>query len=879
MQWVGDVLIEERQPGRVAWWSSVTSANGQSIRSLDVTVFDNFRETACVQVRVEGLDRMCIRDQLCVWRKGDPLTKRLDLEEELGCVFLRAWVDGDLALEEASCPVRGFSAEVRTISTLFTIRDRLTEKLSLALKGRPGGANTLSRAEAGAASGLSTTIARRMESEPLWAGLNRTAELVQDVLAAPTPKYTYFPAGAVGRADAILHFAKLISAAECGYLIDPWFDRAGAESLLLRMQGRVKLTVLTNLPSPDHAEAQKDLSEFLSDSASLGLSPDLRVVLVAAARRDEQVFHDRFLVLQKGGTWTGYVLTNSFSGLASKYPAFVVEAAPGTTALLLAEAERLLELSNAEYKQLWPQQRAAAGPTTSGDRSGRFAGWRSLLRGLMPGPHRSDEAYVREGEARGFVQLREGKLHWRMSPHARDKTVGWLLRDARLRTKPLRRSRSERRRGPLPRQISIGRGVLTLGELRARGFDVKASEIAARVGVRFAVLIEQALRATFRENSDPTVARGDTSVERLTVRQTIAHRMPFWRGFSAGMSLWGARLHDPVRNTRWGRCFAYAVLMYIDPRRAVQLCEELFDADLPFAMVGLLHGYADAWSDTAARALADANSPALRGLGVQCLAHQEFAGRSQGRATLLVDVRRATQALTEHQIPLREKVLAVAAWGVDARGALLPEVVAALVAMLENVHEQILSELSDMLFEEELPNSRFLLALAEGLSHRDGAFVASLAATLVRRFAKRFREREWVGDAFSAAYENLTVAMASFLSQLSTQNKTSPHLEIERVVDAADIAGELVPLSPVRKRPATGDASAALGWLRLWEALAITGQVDESARTEAVARATEYLATPQYWQAKPVRKAIVDVLSGRFGATTSVLGSDDDESE
>src|SRR5262249_11011604 len=154
----------------------------------------------------------------------------------------------------------------------------------------------------------------------------------------------------------ILCFAKLLSGSEQTYLVDPWFDVVGAEALLTRVSGDVKLTVLTNLAlaQGEHVEQCNRLIEFLQACTMMNLPENLKIICLTATPVERQLFHDRFLLVQRNGQWTAYVLTNSFSSLATQFPLFVVETPAGTTALLLRELENLMDQNSATAKQLWP---------------------------------------------------------------------------------------------------------------------------------------------------------------------------------------------------------------------------------------------------------------------------------------------------------------------------------------------------------------------------------------------------------------------------------------------------------------------------------------------------------------------------------------------
>ena len=857
VQWVGDVVVGWPRTQRTASWEPVWG-DGKSCRALDVTVVASLSSTIFVHVRVEGVDGMCICDRVLSWAPGDGATKRVDLQEELTHVALKAWVDDALVFTEQRCLLRGMSTTVRVVAASFTIRDRLTQKLAGALGIRGATSALLARAQTGTSTGFSTTVASKSGASHPWAGLNRARVELQYLLPPTAPDYTHFPTGAEGRAEAVLRFGAVISSADDGYLVDPWFDELGAEALLTRVQGDVRLTVLTNLASSSHLRDRQRLVDFLTRVSAIGLPTNLRVVL--ATDNNKQVFHDRFLLLQKGDQWTGYVLTNSFSGLASNYPLYVVETPAGTTALLLAEAERLVGIPDVSYEQLWPpvvpsRSVAARRSRPQGTR------WRRMLHTIVPVPLGHDAKRLRLAETRGFLVRHEEGVKWLMSDQAYRRALDWALAKKPLSPIGLRRRRFGSR-GAV--RAAMGDAVMMLGELAAAGLAAKAWEVAARLNAQHSLPLQRALRCSFRESFDPSLLEVGSTPQRLALRQLLSLDAHAGIAFRNGVALWGSRPFEPGGTGHWDRCFAYAVLLYLDPPAAVRACEQLADADMIFAMAGLLHHHIEKWSGTVAAALANARSPVLRGFGAQAIAHMEISDAATDGIAVPKDIGLALQRFLELEVPHDGVALCLCSWGTECFTNQAPEIADALVATLRVGSLDLVQQVCDVIFETEPRSRAFVQAVVEVLAGRPDAFATNALEVVLTRFGGRFRDRVWSKRSYGVADFELMPAMSLAVRVVAAQRGTSCSSVIESVVDLTDIEREVVPLTPLRARPDAGGADVALGWVRLWETMAngvAQGSEEVGAIPPDVAqRANAYLGSIRKGQSEELREALRKVL-------------------
>lgn len=880
LQWLGDIVVAERVKSPVRW-TSIASSDGTAPRALDVHVAPDTQATVHAQLRITGTDGMCICDRLLQWPFGETGTQSVVLSQEISGVFLRVWLNSELILEEQRAILRGFMGTVEMAGTSWTIQDRLTRKLALAVQGGAADGALLTSTQKGRSTALSTKVGSQLPPEP-WTGLNRTPQVVAEYVRPRAPDYAYFPKGAAGRAEAILHFAGLVSKAEQAYLVDPWFDETGAEALLPRVSGDVRFTVVTNLPSAQHAAHRTALGAFLQSAAVMGLPENLQILCVSGSRPEVQVFHDRFLLLKKPADgWRGFVLTNSFSGLATDYSLFVVEAEAGTTALLLAELEGLLDAVKGRGERVWPPTAAQAGSPNHGRDRGEFPNWRTLLRILVRRWRGTDRAWLLAAQKRGFLILREDGMKWLMGPEARLATLRLLLGRRAAERHPqdpwLRRGLGRQARKKQAR-LPLGNATLMLGELAARGFDADARDVASYLELKDARGIERALRTSFDEDPDPIMLHPGASQERMRIRQALSKQVSLPEAVWTGLSLWNSRVLPRGRKGYWDRCFAYAVLAYLDPARAVRLCEELLDADFALALSGTLHGRIKVWSEELAMALIHAASPVLRAIGAQAFSHSSFDGQGEDTAPSNSDGVRTLGAVRNAGWSQEEVVYLLAVWGIDGGDRKRTDLIDELAQALTVVNDDALARFSDFVFQDEVRALSFLERLVDALIGLPDTGSTKALESLVARFAQRFHSPRKDFHFTEVVDIPPTVVIARATAALAARHGTSTTLEIDRVVRTAKLQREFERLTPFRWRTSSATADAALGWTVLWDVAASSSKTAEGgvAVPEAVVqRAVSYLQCPALRQSKEIRECLRRALGP--AASTAPVAEDEDD--
>lgn len=869
IQWLGDVVLAERAQS-AAWWNPVTTEDRKSSRAIDLHVKADTTAVVQVQARIVGLDGMCLCDRLLVWGSGDREPKRVELCEEVGTVFLRAWEDGHLVLEEQGAVLRGFNTRIDVVSHTYDLRDRLTRKLEKSLGATPtSSAARVSKAvHTASPSGSSIRVSSRMNDEP-WADMSNTVHAVLPFLLPPAAPHTFFPPEPLARAQAVLHFAALLSGAEEAYLVDPWFDAVGAEALLPRIRGNVRLKVVTNLPSADHTDQKAALVSFLENASTIGLPRGLQVICAHRENSGGQVFHDRWLLLRDGKRWRGFVLTNSFSGFATQYPLFVVETPLATTALLLNETEGLLDKPFVQFDELWPREAPVRRPR----RSREFPLWRALLSGLVAKNGRREAEWLQAAQSAGFVQISKDGLSWRMAAETREATLSWLLQPARFKP-PTRRGGRRRKwycRARLcsRRPFDVGHAVVVLGEISARGFDADSRAIAGRIDQRSALAIEQVLRKTFREDPDPTRLVPGSSPARLSLRQALRIQVPLREAAVAGVTLCTASFSDFTRSPAWGRQFAYSVLLYMDPPRAVRICEKLLDVDLLMPFISVHAPETMVWTESISHAFLSSRSPLLRAFGAQSLVHTAFPSRGGRAVSRPEDPDAAVVALRTRGVHEEEIAYYLAVWGahgdqMDTSGG--ARIAATLVRHAMGVSSAVCESVVELVFEQELPGRRFLAQVVEALAAFQDATVAALLEQFVRRFGQRLRLGSDEHLHFNRHLDpEITQIMAGAARALASARGTAAADEVHAAADISKLEKELAPLTPFRSRPGAEFADVALGWAFLWELLAsaTVGPAGQACiPLPSQTRAKAYLNAPRVGVSEDVRAVIREVLDG-----------------
>lgn len=825
-QWLGDVLIGERRK-RLAWWKAIPSTEQKSASAFEVHVTPSLDEPLHVQARGVGVDGMCVCDRLLEWPVGDSAPRRVDLREEFHGVFLRAWLGGRLVQEEQAVRLLGFHSTVQSVAAEYSIDDRLTRKLEGAV--RTGAANPalLARSRRGQRTGFRTEVASGESVHEPWRGLNHTAQANLDLLRPQAKPHARFAAGPAGRNEAVLHFAELISKSEEALLLDPWLDVVGAEALVQRVQGKVHFTVLTNL-AIGHATEKQELTAFLRAVSVVGLPENLRVLCAPSPAAGKQVFHDRFLLLRSKAGWTGYLLSNSFSGLAVSFPLYSVESPFATTALLLDDAEALLHAPGVE--QIWPPESSGSTnlePTSKNH--GEFPSWRVFLNGLVPRGHARERAWLRAAERRGFLRLTTEGMKWLMEPEARARALRWLLDDVSLPrlhrpSRDLRsRSRPDNRR--VGRPFDMGRSVLILGELAARGLTLDATEVARRLRPGHAYVLASVVRDSFRDGPDPTILTPGSTFARIQMRQGLGLDRDPVESARAAISYWSSGVWDIGRpRSSWDRRFAYGVLAQLAPHIAVAVCEDLLDPELVLALVGNLGRTIHEVSDELSRALAHARSPLLRAFGVCTIANGPFEGPETQFAVRPRSPADAVVELARFGITQPDRALYLALWGVLGNGddrAACDAFAIALVSEFGGLSESVIALIVDAIFRDEVGGWQFLMCLVEALVASDSAHVDGVLRAVLERFAQRFSSAEERALRFYGLSEvRITCVLARALADHARRHGRSVSDAVRSIVSVESLGANLVRITPFVHRRGASSADVALGWIALWEVVA-----------------------------------------------------------
>lgn len=811
LRWLGDVLIAERYRCHV-YWRPIHSVDGKSCRELEVIVAHPATNLS-VQVRVLGTDDMCLSDQLLEWQNNDRTPKRIQLQEELGTVQLRVWVDGHLVQEDTASVMRAFAGKISMGSgSAIALQDRLTRKLEKAIEGGAASWETLERATRAGGRQMAIGFGNSMTDE-LWSQMNLVQSQFFDVVRPLAPEFGYFPAQAEGRVQAILHFAKLISTADQAYLVDPWFDAVGTRDLVPRLSGDGHLTIVTNLPG-EHVEQTGKLVECLESLARVGLAYQLEVICLSSPNNvSRQLFHDRYLLTRSGAGWRGFVLTNSFSGLATQYPLFVVEAPLGTTAQLLDEFETLVSKTE-RAKRLWPPERSGAKAHIETYRS--FPYCQAVLVKAASKRNNDVDKLVQLGATRGFINLREDDWNWYSEQDKARELLDWLVPQQRRRGSRLRRRQKDMR---VPR-FDVGTAVHILGDLQARGLRITVPDVAQRTFAK-SIDIEHRLRKTFSDPKDPTMDGPNVSAQRLVLRQTFQEGVDKVEAFRAGAAAWlHLRVH-PEKTPRWDRTFAYAVLMQIDPERAVRVAQDLLDADFLLCLADPMHRFRRPWDGNLARALATAKSPFLRApflraFGVQSFAFEALLAATPRDDIVPVDVDAAVIRLTSNGIPEEEIALILLVWG-QQRPPSPTNPGRALGEILKDLSSEHQTTIFKALLDPNHHSAELLAEVVNGMTDNGASPAPGELEMLLDIFGQKFNHRP--KDYFFGVPHNSTIAfvIGRIVSMLIQERTESAWDVLRRLMHADEVEKDTFPLSPFRRRPMADTADTMLGELILVE--------------------------------------------------------------
>ncbi|MEJ7570199.1 MAG: VPA1262 family N-terminal domain-containing protein [Gaiellaceae bacterium] len=783
-------------------------------------------------MRLVATDGAVITDVVRTWSAGDPPSFVIDAGQAVHRIDVRAWVGGELVLEEQS--VANYEIRMQILmggGRATNLSDRLQKQVEGAVGAGQASAETLAAVGRVVERGLAMDRLLAAEPEP-W----RTARLLAssalfDLVRAKPAAHEYFPVGADGRGRAIVAFAEKIREADRAWLLDPFFDVVGAEALLSRI-GNVdaELTIVTNLHEDDGKECNALLG-YLENMRGLGL-PNI-TVLRATRSGGDQAFHDRILVLNSGDQAPrAFALTNSFSGLARRYPVIVVELPPGTTAAVLDDLDTLLGRSGSgsvQIAKLWPPEVArppAPEPTSMPD-------WRWIVKRLVP-TRRGKAMRLRRAVAAGYFAA-DGTAPpvWiaRDTGHA-ERVLACLLP---LPDKP----RGVRRK---PKRHSMGRAIVALGDMAARGLPVTPEAVVARLPARAARKLEGFLRKRFAFPADPTIPYPGLNQNVMQLRQALTRTAASFEIVRYAGGIWSTGHLDLHGGGRRGRSFAYAVLCLLAPRRALRLAEDLLDPDLLEATVDHLAARVQPWTTSLSAAFLGARSALLRALAAHAVAGYEWCGAVAPKRDLsaaLDELRRV--------LPSREIAILVAAWADPVRRPDLGIMAPLMLHALSRLDDVDLEFLAMNLLRMSRPD--FVVALFHvGLAaqHRDARVLGALVAAYGKRLALPTEAKAPELQVNEPNEFPLTTAAARATAAIAGCRGVTVASVVDDLCGRARLRTGVEPLTPFHDRPEFGFCLQALAWSVLWELLAASEGPGSAAappeREAAVASARDYIA-------------------------------------
>jgi len=789
---LGDVVLIEdvaHAPPPVSFMS--VRGSGAFPEAVRVDIDQHARKSELVvNLRIIGSDDAVLDDVLFRWVPGMEPSFVLPTNQRFGGVELRVWRDGRLVWMSTVGFILELGLNMQLMSGTLVLSDRLTNLLERAIQAGNAPASALPQTR---------TVAQHAVARQSMIGANQREPWRQAFLSArgevftmappPPPRAEYFPQGGGGRASAIQAFVQLLQGGR-SFLVDPFFDALGAADLLPRVAGDVDLTVITSLPD-DGQPASEQLVAYLHEARGY-LPQGIKVRRVTRQDTNEQAFHDRYLVVVGGeGPPRGFLLSNSFSGLARKYPMVVAGMSVGTTAAVLEDIQRMLASKN--VSALWPPP--PPGPyvhDTFGD------GWRWYLGQLVACRGRDIAKWLAAASAERWLVLEsDGNPRWST---ARQTAVLDRLLPRRPSGSCLPRAGRRGRRGR-QRPVPLGFRLAAVGERVVRGLKLDVPDVVGRLGAGDARKLGQWLRTSFR--SPETWERHGHWRTRVAVRQALQDPVVTPDRVRFGLSLW-SDTHVVMDLTReFGRAFVYRVLLALDPKVAIAVAIEL--GDPTFIAASLDWWHIDPWPTAVTQAALSSSSAMLKALGVQSIA----APTTRGDHSSVPDPPPAaavSQLLRELEgVDATVVAFACLEWGprVSDAGA-RRELIGAIVKRLPHLSVDNLRAAAMTV----LGNRDLLIALGEVLPSMPGAgmlAIDSVTAALLQSVSAAVADHQW-GELADRANALSVIILAKY-----GENFGAARAGLEELFDLPRTRTLVDMVSPFRRHPDWRRAITLLG--------------------------------------------------------------------
>lgn len=805
---VGDVVLLEEQSLAAAPVSFTTvRRNGAPPEAVLVTVEAPARMSALdINVRVMGSDDAVLDDVLVRWEPGRDPTFEVATNQRFGAVEMRVWRAGHLVWSTDTPFILELGLNMHLMGRTIVLNDRLTDLLRGAIRAGAAPASALLPVQTVRQDSGSQSVVGANLREP-WrqAFLGARAE-VFGFARPPVPAAEYFPQGGGGRAAAILAFLKLLGEGR-SFLVDPFFDEVGAADLLPRISGDVDLTIITSLPD-DGSHPQQRLVAYLNEAQGF-LPRGVKIRRVTRAASTEQAFHDRYLIVMGGeGPPRGFLLSNSFSGLARKYPMVAAEMSTGTTGAVLDDIERLLRNKNIET--LWPPP--PPGPFIH-DAFG--VGWRWYLARLVPRLRRASADWLAAAGAAGWLGTdTDGQPRWgtQQATAVVDRILPRRPARSRIRRQTSRgHGRQRRVVGP-----SIGFRVGALGERVARGLEVSARDIAKRLGQSAVRELVEWLRSSFRPPS--TWERSVHWVTRMGIHQALRDEVVTRERVRQGMAFWSDTDTAMTITHEYGRDFTYRVLLLLQPQTAFALGVELGD---PSLLVAALDWWQpEAWKLEVSTAALASSSTMVRVLGAQSLAapdaRGDFSPLPEPPESAVVP---ALLAALDNVEPTA-LALVLLEWALRTTDDVARrQLVDAAMARLPQLPPGLLREAADVV----VGNASLFATLVESATNSPPAVFTSVAnatlAATARVLAAEESEQVW------SSLVDCSGPLAALILLGSQGRYDAARARVESLLDTASANRKAVMVSPFRRHPEWRKATGllALGQILLMQVRELAG--------------------------------------------------------
>lgn len=787
---LGDVLIVQPHSKPLPSCESVKNTDDPTAPCTALLVRFNPGSAKSVVVQVKAFDRgnHGVLTRCVSWAPGDPDTTTLHSEASTGIasVIYSAWRDGVLVQEKHFVKIMGFSMSVSLAGGNVTHDDRL----SRVSRGRLEHTALTSKGLV-----VAETVLNDVPSPTEMSGYVRAA-----LPGAPNLD-GWFPKGNEGRVEAFERVLALVSGNNPIWIIDPFFDKNAAEALLPRIGNRdAQIHVVTSLPPDRGRDMGTNLIAYLT-AHQTSILPYGLVVDRVLTQSMEEGFHDRFLFVEDGDTVRGWILSNSFSGLAVNHPLVMMECPQNVATRAYQEAQRILQDQTLVVTRLCPLADVMQSRHTAVGQADIGLAQAHSIPNQQHVP-RSKTDLLSLDKAKTWVTEIGERVRW--SPEVDPNDVLRVALDPSSDTEE---------------RLQVILAILTATRHGLR--ETAQSSLLGRIQPADVNALVRWLRSTNPYPAEASASWYGAGLEQIAARQALAGTAPLTQDLANLVVGWcdGCLEEGIYTEDNALRALVYQVLVQTDPCDAFAVASELQDLDFLFGHVGrMLRGYSS-WSPFSVDAALDFPSAGIRLLGIAL-------GRDQtGKGRPYLEIAMMNQGSIEERFRLVLAGLSLVPNTAD------PGTVGALLNLLSpNAAESLYDDLGRFAWSGGAPWIEYLPPALSGI---DGQVEQKVLQSVIAGYARPL-------DTYSSdyvvfgGYEQPRLRVAGWcLARLSVLQPAQPLWDLQMPSEQRQrLEIALRPTTPFSWRKEHGRAIGAWAWCVAWELAACVALRDRFARTE-----------------------------------------------